>query len=57
MSSDRRAERRTFDLFLFHEMRMAGTSPAMAMFVEAYSAALPCKIRYFGSTAMFGKNR
>jgi NaMN:DMB phosphoribosyltransferase len=35
MRSDRRAERRTFDLFLFDEMRMAGTSPAMAILVGA----------------------
>jgi hypothetical protein len=38
-------------------MRMAGTNPAMAMFVEPYSAVLPYKSRYFGSTAMFGKKK
>jgi hypothetical protein len=32
---NRFAERRTFDLFLFHEMRMAGTNPAMAILVGA----------------------
>jgi len=35
---------------------MAGTGPAMAMFVEPYSAALPYA-RYFGSTAMPGKKK
>jgi len=28
-------------------MRMAGTSPAMAMLVERYNAPLPCEIRLF----------
>jgi hypothetical protein len=37
-------------------MRMAGANPAMAV-VEPYNAALSCAIRYFGSTAIFGKNR
>jgi hypothetical protein len=46
-----------FDDFLFRKMRMAGTSPAMAMFGAACRTAMQDAVRYFGSTAMPGKKK
>jgi hypothetical protein len=53
----RRAERQTFDLFLSHEMRMAGTGPAMHCLLNPIARLCRAKSRYFGRSAMFGKKK